>query len=145
MRRLHALWAMAGAAALLAGAVAPSAAAPTPSSNPSSGAAQGSTRTVTLITGDTVSLTGGADGKYTVDVRHGKGREGVNFVTTEQKGEVSVTPDDAIPLVQAGRLDPALFNISRLVEQGYADEKTGAIPLIATYEKGAETPEGARR
>ncbi|MCT9111045.1 S8 family serine peptidase [Streptomyces mirabilis] len=145
MRRLHALWAMAGAAALLAGAVAPSAAAPTPSSNPSSGAAQGSTRTVTLITGDTVSLTGGADGKYAVDVRHGKGREGVNFVTTEQKGEVSVTPDDAIPLVRAGRLDPALFNISQLVEQGYADEKTGAIPLIATYEKGAETPEGARR
>ncbi|QUW78975.1 S8 family serine peptidase [Streptomyces mirabilis] len=145
MRRLHVLWAMAGAAALLAGAVAPSAAAPTPSSNPPRGAAQGSTRTVTLITGDTVSLTGDADGKYAVDARPGKGREGVNFVTTEQKGEVSVTPDDAIPLVQAGRLDPALFNISQLVEQGYADEKTGAIPLIATYAKGAETPEGARR
>ncbi|MFF7594202.1 S8 family serine peptidase [Streptomyces mirabilis] len=145
MRRLHALWAMAGAAALLAGAVAPSVAAPTPSSNPPRGAAQGSTRTVTLITGDTVSLTGGADGKYAVDARPGKGREGVNFVTTEQKGEVSVTPDDAIPLVQAGHLDPALFNISQLVEQGYADEKTGAIPLIATYAKGAEIPEGARR
>ncbi|MCX4457557.1 S8 family serine peptidase [Streptomyces sp. NBC_01728] len=145
MRRLHALWAVAGSAALLAGAVAPSAAAPTPSPDAPSGTAQGSTRTVTLITGDTVSLTAGPDGKSAVDARPGKGREGVNFVTTEQKGEVSVVPDDAIPLVQAGRLDPALFNVSQLVKQGYADEKTGAIPLIATYRKGTETPEGALR
>ncbi|MEU1028227.1 S8 family serine peptidase [Streptomyces mirabilis] len=145
MRRLHALWAMAGSAALLAGAIAPSAAAPTPSPDAPPGTAQGSTRTVTLITGDTISLTPGADGKYAVDVRHGQGREGVNFVTTEQKGEVSVVPEDAIPLVQAGRLDPALFNVSQLVKQGYTDEKTGAIPLIATYRKGAETPDGTRR
>jgi hypothetical protein len=136
---------MAGSAALLAGAIAPSAAAPTPSPDAPPGTAQGSTRTVTLITGDTVSLTPGADGKYAVDVRHGQGREGVNFVTTEQKGEVSVVPEDAIPLVQAGRLDPALFNVSQLVKQGYTDEKTGAIPLIATYRKGAETPDGTRR
>ncbi|MFJ8027072.1 S8 family serine peptidase [Streptomyces sp. NPDC096311] len=145
MRRLHALWAMAGAAALLAGAVAPSAAAPIPSAVAPPGPAQGSTRTVTLITGDTVSITEGQDGKQAVDVERGRGREAVDFVTTEQNGEVSVVPDDAIPLVQAGRLDPALFNISQLVKQGYADERTGVIPLIATYRKGAETPEGTRR
>ncbi|MFJ5304624.1 S8 family peptidase [Streptomyces sp. NPDC088350] len=145
MRRLHALCTLAGTAALLAGAIVPSAAAPPSASDAPSGAAQGSTRTVTLITGDTVSLTVGADGKSAVDARPGKGRTGVDFVTTEQKGEVSVTPDDAVPLVQAGRLDPALFNISQLVKQGYADEKTGTIPLIAAYAKGSEIPEGARR
>ncbi|MFF7888111.1 S8 family serine peptidase [Streptomyces sp. NPDC020794] len=145
MRRLHALWAMAGAAALLAGAVAPSAAAPTPSSNPPTGAAQGITRTVTLLTGDTVSLTAGPDGKYAVDIQRGKGREAATFLSSERDGEVSVLPADAIPLVKAGRLDPALFNVTQLVKQGYADAKTGTTPVIATYKSGSATPDGARR
>ncbi|MER5754037.1 S8 family serine peptidase [Streptomyces sp. NPDC002088] len=154
MRRLHALWAVAGTAGLLAGAIAPAAAARPLSSatKPSTGAAATarSTQIVTLITGDTVSLTEGADGKSAVDVQRGQGREGVGFVTTEQKGEVSVVPDDAMPLVQAGRLDPTLFNITQLVKQGYGDkgaDKTTSIPLIATYQKGKATavPEGARK
>ncbi|MER7688008.1 S8 family serine peptidase [Streptomyces sp. NPDC097610] len=136
---------MAGSAALLAGAVAPSAAAPTPSSNAPSGTAQGTARTVTLITGDTVSLTAGPDGKYAVDVQRGQGREAATFLSSERNGEVSVLPTDAIPLLKAGRLDPALFNVTQLVKQGYADAKTGATPVIATYTKGGETPEGARR
>jgi subtilisin family serine protease len=136
---------MAGSAALLAGAVAPSAAAPAPSPNAPSGTAQGTIRTVTLITGDTVSLTAGPDGKSAVDIQRGKGREAATFLSTERNGEVSVLPTDAIPLLKAGRLDPALFNVTQLVKQGYADTKTGATPVIATYTKGGETPEGARR
>jgi hypothetical protein len=104
-----------------------------------------STQTITLITGDTVTLTTAANGKSAVDVRRGKGREFATFLSSEQNGEVSVVPDDAIPLVQAGRLDPALFNVTQLVKQGYADTKTGAIPLIATYHRGNAIPEGARR
>lgn len=145
MRRLHALWAMTGAAALLAGAVAPSAAAPIPSPDAPPGAAQGSTRTVTLITGDTVSLTAGPDGKYAVDIQRGKGREAATFLSSERDGEVSVLPTDAIPLVKAGRLDPALFNVTQLVKQGYTDAKTGTTPVIATYRSGSATPDGARR
>ncbi|MER5695825.1 S8 family serine peptidase [Streptomyces mirabilis] len=145
MRRLHALWAMTGAAALLAGAIAPSAAAPTPSPDTPPGTAQGTTRTVTLITGDTVSLTAGPDGKYAVDIQRGKGREAATFLSTERDGEVSVLPADAIPLVKAGRLDPALFNVTQLVKQGYTDAKTGTTPVIATYKSGSATPDGARR
>ncbi|MCX4420783.1 S8 family serine peptidase [Streptomyces mirabilis] len=145
MRRLHALWAMTGAAALLAGAVAPSAAAPTPSPDAPPGTAHGSTRTVTLITGDTVSLTAGPDGKYAVDIQRGKGREAATFLSSERDGEVSVLPADAIPLVKAGRLDPALFNVTQLVKQGYTDVKTGTTPVIATYRSGSATPAGARR
>ncbi|CAM5288055.1 Peptidase S8 OS=Streptomyces alboniger OX=132473 GN=CP975_10920 PE=3 SV=1 [Streptomyces alboniger] len=78
-------------------------------------------------------------------MRRGKGRASATFLSSEQNGEVSVVPDDAIPLLQAGRLDPALFNITQLVEQGYADTKTGAVPLIATYRQGNAIPEGARR
>ncbi|MFF4396231.1 S8 family serine peptidase [Streptomyces sp. NPDC001480] len=153
MRRLHALWAVAGTAGLLAGVVTPATAGPgspaTESRATSTQASVGSgatrTQTVTLITGDTVSLTTGPDGRYAVDVRHGKGREAATFVSSERDGEVSVLPTDAIPLVKAGRLDPALFNVTQLVKQGYSDAKTGAVPLIARYEKGAEIPDGARR
>ncbi|MEV1065542.1 S8 family serine peptidase [Streptomyces sp. NPDC050263] len=157
MRRLHALWAVAGAAGLVAGAVAPATAgsvssvtepgATSPQSVTTPDIRQGatSTQTVTLITGDTVSLTKGADGKNAVDVRRGKGREAATFLSSEKNGEVSVLPADAIPLIQAGRLDPALFNVTQLVSQGYSDAKTGATPVIATYSKGSATPEGARR
>ncbi|MFE9648422.1 S8 family serine peptidase [Streptomyces sp. NPDC006365] len=153
MRRLHALWAVAGAAGLLTGAITPAAAGSglpvtAPDATPvQSGAKTGATntQTVTLITGDTVSLSAGPDGKYAVDVQRGKGRESATFVSSEKDGEVSVLPADAIPLLKAGRLDPALFNVTQLVKQGYADSKTGATPVIATYEKGSATPDGARR
>ncbi|MER5513403.1 S8 family serine peptidase [Streptomyces sp. NPDC002763] len=156
MRRLHALWALAGAAGLLAGAITPATAAPgspvttpvTPLTGPSTTTAPQTAAppaTVTLITGDTVTLTVGPDGKNAVDVRRGKGREAATFLSSEKDGEISVLPADAIPLIKAGRLDPALFNVSQLVEQGYTDAKTGSTPVIATYGKGAETPEGARR
>ncbi|MFJ8490336.1 S8 family serine peptidase [Streptomyces sp. NPDC094038] len=150
MRRLHALWALAGAAGLLAGAITPATAVPgspvvtpvTPVTGPSTTAPP---QTVTLITGDTVTLTPGPDGKYGVAVRQGKGRAAVTFLSSEKNGEISVIPSDAIPLLQAGRLDPALFNVTQLVKQGYADERTATTPVIARYGKGGETPDGARR
>ncbi|MFF4269798.1 S8 family serine peptidase [Streptomyces sp. NPDC001536] len=146
MRRLHALWAGAAAAGLVAAAIPPAtAAAGSPVTASPTGSRTTAPQTVTLITGDTVSLTAGPDGKNAVDVRHGKGREAATFLSSEKDGEVSVIPADAIPLIQAGRLDPALFNVTALVKQGYSDAKTGATPVIATYSKGAETPEGARR
>ncbi|QUC62644.1 S8 family serine peptidase [Streptomyces sp. A2-16] len=153
MRRHHAFWAVAGAAGLLAGVITPAAAGPgsqvtAPESTPvrsGTGTGATSTQTVTLITGDTVSLSTGPDGKQAVDVRRGKGREAATFLSSEKDGEVSVLPSDAIPLVNAGRLDPALFNVTQLVKQGYADTRTGDTPVIATYTKGSATPEGARR
>ncbi|MGI5458796.1 S8 family serine peptidase [Streptomyces sp. CA-249302] len=153
MRRLHALWAVAGAAGLLAGAVVPATAGPgSPVDGPGATSAPGVTaptatraQTVTLITGDTVTLTPAADGRSGVDVRRGTGREAVTFLSSEENGEVSVVPSDAVPLLRAGRLDPALFNVSQLVKQGYGDAKTGTTPVIATYRKGSETPEGAHR
>ncbi|MFE3036357.1 S8 family serine peptidase [Streptomyces canus] len=152
MRRHHAFWAVAGAAGLLTGVITPAAAGSgsrvtAPESTPvrSAGTGATSTQTVTLITGDTVSLSTGPDGKHAVDVQRGKGRAAATFVSSEKDGEVSVLPSDAIPLVNAGRLDPALFNVTQLVKQGYADAKTGTTPVIATYTKGSATPDGARR
>ncbi|MBK6013909.1 S8 family serine peptidase [Streptomyces sp. MBT53] len=146
MRRLHALWAVAGAAGLLAGAITPATA--TSGSTVSThltGPSTAPPQTVTLITGDTVTLTVGPDGKNAVDVRRGEGREAATFLSSEKNGEISVLPADAVPLIKAGRLDPALFNVTQLVKQGYTDAKTGSTPVIATYSKGTETPEGTRR
>ncbi|WP_427919477.1 S8 family serine peptidase [Streptomyces sp. cg40] len=146
MRRLHALWAVASAAGLLAGAITPAtAAAGSTVSTDLTGSSTAPPQTVTLITGDTVTLTVGPDGKNAVDVRRGKGRESATFLSSEQNGEISVVPADAIPLIKAGRLDPALFNVTQLVKQGYTDARTGSTPVIATYSKGTETPEGTRR
>ena len=149
MRRLHALWAVAGMAGLLAGAITPATAVPgspvTTPVTPHTGPSTTHPQTVTLITGDTVSLTTGPDGKSAVDIRRGKGREAATFLSSEKDGEISVLPADAIPLIKAGRLDPALFNVTQLVKQGYTDARTGSTPVVATYRKGGETPEGARR
>ncbi|WP_328224203.1 S8 family serine peptidase [Streptomyces sp. NBC_00310] len=159
MRRLHTLGAVAGAAGLLAAAITPAAAgtatstatatststSTSTSTKKTDTASTSTTQTVTLITGDTVSLTAGPDGRYAVDVRRGAGREAATFLSSERDGEVSVLPADAIPLLQAGRLDPALFNVTRLVKQGYTDARTGTTPVIATYAKGGATPDGARR
>ncbi|XUL91782.1 S8 family serine peptidase [Streptomyces galilaeus] len=146
MRRLHALWAVASAAGLLAGAITPAtASAGSTVSTHLTGPSTAPPQTVTLITGDTVTLTVGPDGRNAVDVRRGQGREAATFLSSEKNGEISVLPADAVPLIKAGRLDPALFNVTQLVKQGYTDAKTGSTPVIATYGKGTETPEGARR
>lgn len=90
MRRLHALWAVAGVAGLLAGAVAPAtAAAGSTVSTRLTGPSTAPPQTVTLITGDTVTLTAGPDGRNAVDVRRGKGREAATFLSSEKDGEIS--------------------------------------------------------
>jgi subtilisin family serine protease len=86
--------------------------------------------TVTLITGDRVMLheSGGRQGAV---IRPAKGRERVPFVTGRSGGHVSVVPSDALPLVQSGRLDRRLFDITTLMRFGYDDRQD--LPLIVTY------------
>lgn len=100
------------------------------------------TRTVTLITGDRVVISGG-DGK-SVTVQPRKGRERVVFSTTYQRmkkgGEKGVSehlfviPADAQALIGAGRLDPQLFDVTTLLESNYDDSRSGNLPVVVTYE-----------
>ncbi|WP_157520716.1 S8 family serine peptidase [Herbidospora daliensis] len=111
--------------ALVAAAAAPVQAAPAAGSVPP--------KTITLVTGDTVTLRP-LPGKQTqLDVRPGPGREKITFVHRRGQDGLSVVPADAMPLLAQGRLDPRLFNVTRLAALGYDDAATPALPLIVTY------------
>ncbi|PSL56202.1 subtilisin family serine protease [Saccharothrix carnea] len=92
-------------------------------------------RTVTLITGDRVVVTGAAVGSF----QPGPGRDRVTFHSTHRDGRLSVVPEDAAKAVAEGRLDPRLFDVTGLVEAGYDDARTDHLPLIVTG-----TPTGLR-
>ncbi|MEV4018269.1 S8 family serine peptidase [Nonomuraea angiospora] len=94
-------------------------------------------RTVTLVTGDKVTVTGATS----AIVEPGQGREKVTFLTDEARGRLRVLPSDAAPLVAAGRLDPRLFDVTGLLELGYNDSRKD-LPLLVT---GASGPAPAVR
>jgi len=119
------------AAALPAGA-APLGAAATVGAGPASAPGRTTTSTVTLITGDVVTLTTTPDGRSVATIERAPGATGGIRQTTID-GHVHVIPDEALPYLAAGRVDERLFDVTGLVEQGYSDERTGGIPLIVSY------------
>ncbi|MBB4681518.1 S8 family peptidase [Crossiella cryophila] len=99
-------------------------------------------RTVTLVTGDRVLLNTGRDGAVTVLVQPAPGREHLGFVRETSTGKHGVhhrvVPADAVPLLNEGRLDPRLFDVTALAAQRSADT-----PLILTGARAA-SPVGAK-
>ncbi|MFG2769008.1 S8 family serine peptidase [Streptomyces sp. NPDC048350] len=88
--------------------------------------------TVTLITGDRVTVTELGGGRKTVTVDRAEGATGA--VRSEiSDGRVTVVPDEARPYLDSGVLDRRLFDVSGLIEQGVSDE----LPLIVTHGRGA--------
>jgi subtilisin family serine protease len=102
-----------------AAAGSPAAAAPPPVRTPAS--------TVTLITGDKVTMTGGG-----VQVRDAEGRL-TGYLSGRKDGDTFVYPHDALPHLASGLLDEDLFNITELVADGYDDAHSDRIPLIVAY------------
>ncbi|MFJ1757785.1 S8 family serine peptidase [Kitasatospora sp. NPDC088134] len=90
-------------------------------------------RTVTLITGDRVRVTGTPDGRSSVTVppdEHGN----LPLVFTQQEnGDQYVLPQRASAALAAGTVDRGLFDVSALIRQGYDDQGAKTLPLIATY------------
>ncbi|MBQ0911667.1 S8 family serine peptidase [Streptomyces sp. RM99] len=103
-------------------------------------------RTVTLVTGDRVTVGDLGGGRKTVTVERPEGATGAVH-TRSSDGRTTVVPDEALPYLRDGSLDPRLFDIGALLEQGLADSETGELPLIVTYGKGqrAAAPKGAER
>ncbi|MEE4544910.1 S8 family serine peptidase [Streptomyces sp. V4-01] len=89
-------------------------------------------RTVTLVTGDRVTVTPLADGRSAATVtRPGNLTGGVRTETVGK--DLYVYPSEALPYVAAGVLDPRLFDVTRLIADGYDDAHTTALPLIVQY------------
>lgn len=117
---------------VIANGDAPTAAAapaPTPASS-------GPTNTVTLLTGDRVTV--GPDGTI-VRIQRGTGRADVSFTSSQDPTGTYVIPSDAIDLVADGRLDRELFDVRGLAEAGYDALDRQAAPVIVTYEDRART------
>jgi subtilisin family serine protease len=88
---------------------------------------------VTLVTGDKVTVAPGTgDGPGTLTVQGPDGEPtGARVLTVG--GDTYVYPDSARPYLASGALDDQLFNVSRLVADGYDDAALKHLPLIVTY------------
>ncbi|MCF2530369.1 S8 family serine peptidase [Yinghuangia soli] len=133
--------ALAVGAGLLGGGIDAASGAPPGAGGPAyraTGPAPGSgSATVTLITGDRVTASTGADGKRLYTVAPGPGRGKITFVQRAHGTSTSVVPSDALPLLERKLLDPRLFDIPGLLRQGYDDRATQVLPLIVKYADGS--------
>ncbi|OKI49281.1 S8 family serine peptidase [Micromonospora sp. CB01531] len=124
-----------GALVLSAPAAAAAGPAATPTGQPADRpgyATSGRPVTVTLLTGDRVTVT--ATGKAAV--RPAPGRTGIEFLVGRDRGHLSVVPRDALPLIRSGRVDRRLFDVTELVSSGYDDARRDTLPLLVSYQKG---------
>ncbi|MEO3773525.1 S8 family serine peptidase [Micromonospora sp. B9E7] len=104
-----------------------------PDATPRAAASSATTKTVTLLTGDRVTVT--ASGSAAV--RPGPGRAHLRFVTTRDRGQLTVLPQDAVPLVRSGRVDRRLFNVTGLIAAGYDDARRDNLPVLVANDAGA--------
>ena len=94
---------------------------------PAAATVSAATATVTLLTGDAVTVTRPAGGQPSVAVRPGAGSR--SFTTLRQGSDLYVVPD-AVEHLVPDVLDLELFNVTALVDMGYADSVTDSLPLI---------------
>ncbi|WP_239168076.1 S8 family serine peptidase [Catellatospora coxensis] len=93
-------------------------------------------RTVTLVNGDRVTMSSLPGGRSTTVVRGPSGEPvGAHVVTSG--ADTYVYPDTVTRYVAAGLLDEQLFNITRLVADGYDDARLSHLPLIVEYDESA--------
>ncbi|HWM06859.1 MAG TPA: S8 family serine peptidase, partial [Actinophytocola sp.] len=134
MRTSGKIWLGAAVLGLVLSTTQAAAAAPPGAAAPA--AAGGKANTVTLVTGDRVTVLDGA----ARSVRPGVGREGMAFSAFSAHGHTYVIPADVHELVATGRLDRRLFDITTLLDFGYEDAKRDTVPLIVTHPAGRAAP-----
>ncbi|MFE4256182.1 S8 family serine peptidase [Streptomyces sp. NPDC056910] len=99
---------------------------------------------LTLITGDKVAVTTGADGKQAVDIVGATDASKHFQISSGQDGDLYVIPEDALNAVSAQIVDRELFNVTQALKDGYGDAKTDAVPAIVDF-RGKESAAGLRQ
>ncbi|GAA1371592.1 S8 family peptidase [Streptomyces beijiangensis] len=92
-----------------------------------------STATITLVTGDTVTVNTAPDGRQSVDANPAAGSAKTFRTVSGPDGDLYVYPSDVLDGVASGALDARLFNVTQLIKDGYADSKSDEFPVIVSY------------
>lgn len=120
--------ATAAAVALAAGMTTPAAAGPAPTR--SAGTAAGATHELTLITGDRVTVD--AKGRV-LRFLPAKGREHIPVQRQTHDGHILLVPADAHRLINSGKLDRRLFDITELNRAEVRRAQKSGLKLIVSY------------
>ena len=115
-------------------------------------AANGAPKTVTLITGDKVLVTGAGTNAPMVTVLPREDGTMPSVETRRVGKDVYVYPADAVDALSSDKVDEELFNVTGLVAMGYDDASTDSVPVIARYKtdlsrarSAPATPKGAAK
>ncbi|MEV4758122.1 S8 family serine peptidase [Micromonospora sp. NPDC049559] len=121
------------------GGAGPSVAGPprggTPSSGPATVLPAGRTYTVTLLTGDVVTVSTRTSGCPLVTVKPAR-PNGIQHRSCGPDGHAHVVPGEVAKLV-GPVLDESLFDVTALILNGYDDARTSELPLIVRPAGGA--------
>ncbi|GAA0334481.1 S8 family serine peptidase [Actinoallomurus spadix] len=113
------------------------AASPHPATSKTGGLPTGRAWKVTLLTGDVVHVRTDRGRPPLVSVDPGPGRRDVPMIKDiRPDGTVRVLPADVTGLI-GRKIDPALFNVTTLIEQGDDDASRSTLPLIV---QGGDSP-----
>lgn len=89
-------------------------------------------QTITLITGDVVEIRTIEGGKSVINVEPADHNgAGAQVMTIGE--DTFVIPSSAMPYLAADKLDKDLFNVTKLIKNGYDDKKLASLPIIAEY------------
>ncbi|WP_030313420.1 S8 family peptidase [Streptomyces flavochromogenes] len=105
------------------------------------GATKATESTVTLVTGDTVTVSTAPDGKQSVTATAAEGTSKTFQTFSGPDEDLYVYPSDAMDGIASGALDTKLFNVTRLIEDGHGDARADELPVILAYgdKPGAST------
>ena len=110
--------------------------------------------TMTLITGDRVTLPSAADERSgggrpapaaAPAIVPGTGRDQMSFTIAQRDGELTVVPRDMAPLIASGQLDPQLFNVTRLIADGFGDDQRHDLPLFVSGPQASQPATAVRQ
>ncbi|GGY46116.1 S8 family peptidase [Streptomyces tanashiensis] len=100
---------------------------------PAASAERATTTRITLVTGDTIDVVKDSGGRQSVHVADTEGPSKGFRTMSGPDGAMYVIPEGAMDAIASDAVDRELFNVTRLIEDGYADSHTDSLPVIVGY------------
>ncbi|MFF3127359.1 S8 family serine peptidase [Streptomyces sp. NPDC057908] len=113
--------------------------------SPAASADRATTTQVTLVTGDTIDVVRDATGRQSVHFADARSASKHFETIAGPDGALYVIPQDAMDAIASDAVDRELFNVTRLIKDGYADSRSASLPVIVGYaDKPSDTMLKAR-